>query len=203
MRYVPSSKKGILIKGTYSINHKADIIDSYLIEDSFKIQIHLPTSFPEELPVVTDIGKKIPRTVNGDYHINPDDSLCLGATIRLQASTFNNQSLLNFCESFLDPYLYAVSHKIKYGGKLIFGELMHGNKGLIADYMTLFGLKTEKQVFTILYALSTHTRIANKLSCPCGCYNRLGACKFRLKLNKYRKIASRKWFREHYRDLLI
>lgn len=95
------------------------------------------------------------------------------------------------------PYLFAVSNKIQSGGEFVFGELPHGKKGIIDDYLDLFGLKSHEQVLNTIILLGMKKRLANKKPCPCGCGKRLGVCSFNYKINQFRKMAPRSWFSNH------
>jgi len=163
------------------------------IEDSYELQIEVPASFPRRTPKVTEIGGKIPR--NGQYHVNFDGSLCLGSPLRLLDLLSKRADLSGFANCCLVPYLYAVSSALQGGKRFPFGELAHGEPGVINDYMVLFGLDTREQVFRTLDILGMKRRIANKVLCPCGCGLRLGKCRFNRMVSRYRRIASRSWFR--------
>lgn len=159
------------------------------VEDSYSIEIRVPDSFPRELPTVKELGNKIPR--DGKHHINPDETLCLGSPLRLKMLVREEQTLSGFASNCIVPYLYWITTK-----KFAVGELAHGDVGIIADYMTLFGLSDPKQIIPTLKLLGMKKRAANKKPCPCGCGVRLGRCVKRFILNRYRGIASREWFRD-------
>ena len=58
-----------------------------------------------------------------------------------------------FASSCLVPYLYAVSHKLQFGGELLFRELKHGAEGIVEDYLDLFGLSNPEQVRRVVRLL--------------------------------------------------
>jgi len=187
----PLPKASTRVKGTFAFSaiHKS----CGQITDSFEIEIVIPRGFPGELPVVVETAGRIPR--QGEFHVNPDGSLCLGSQLRLLIKVSRNPTLSGFAESCLIPYLYAISDKLKRGGPLPFGELSHAAPGLLQDYADLFGLNSHDQVKRALMLLTHRRRIANKMSCPCGCERRLGRCKFGRRLNRFRRFASRSRFR--------
>lgn len=160
----------------------------------------VPTQFPKELPIVHELGGRIPR--QGRYHINPDDfSLCLGSRLRLLITLAHEPTLIGFAKNCLIPYLYAVSHKLAQGGEFAFGELPHGSTGELADYGDLLGLHTTNQVMKAIRYLGMKKRRANKLPCACGCGQRLGACAFNERIRKLRRVAERAWFRQLLSEL--
>ena len=188
----PSAGHDLRLKGSFEFAaHHAKGGD---IQDSFALEIIVPSGFPRELPRVTETGGRIPRT--GEYHVNPTDStLCLGSPLSLLLKLSKKPSLEGFAESCLVPYLFAIAHKLRNGGPLPFGELDHGVDGLFADYLQLFGLRTREQLIYAFRLLGMKKRRANKLPCPCGCGIRLGRCKYNFRLRTFRKVASRTWFR--------
>ena len=188
----PSAGGDLRLKGSFDFAaHHAGKGD---IKDSFALEIIVPSGFPKELPRVTETGGRIPRT--GEYHVNPtDNTLCLGSPLSLLLKFSKKPTVEGFAESCLVPYLFAISHKLKAGGPLPFGELDHGVDGLYTDYMELFGLKSRDQLVYAFKLLGIKKRRANKLPCPCGCGIRLGRCKYNFRLREFRKVASRTWFR--------
>lgn len=163
------------------------------ITDTFQLRISIPPAFPRELPQVYETGGRIPN--GGEYHVNPDGSLCLGSRLRLLWKLSKDPDLLGYAENCIVPYLFAVSHKLTYGGPLPFGELAHGQPGELADCAELFRVKSAYQVQMVIRYLGMKKRRANKLACPCQCGRRLGKCHFNHRLREFRNIASRRWFR--------
>lgn len=193
MSIMPSRDTTTVVKGKFSFS--AQPVNGVLINDSFYLEIVIPRAFPQEIPKVIELEGKIPR--DGKYHVNHDNTLCLGSPLRLLQKIYEKPNLVGFSERCLVPYLYAVSHKLRTGGSFVFNELAHGEQGIIEDYLDLFGLKKHEQVIQTLALLGMKKRIANKSPCPCGCGLRLGKCKLHLTLNRYRNLASRSWFKVH------
>lgn len=187
----PSHSDGILLAGVFKFAARTRHGEE--IDDSYQLHIEVPASFPRRAPKVTEMGRKIPR--NGHYHVNPDGSLCLGSPLRLLELISSRPDLTGFAQRCLVPYLYAVSSALQGGTRFPFGELAHGEPGVIHDYMVLFGLQSREQVLQTLELLGLKRRIANKRACPCRCGLRLGRCHFNRVMTKYRRLASRSWFR--------
>ena len=192
----PASGVHLRLKGRFSFaaNHPAH----GHLSDAFDLLIDVPAAFPRELPMVKEVGGRIPR--RAEYHINGDGSLCLGSHLRLLQKLAGAPTLSGFTDRCLIPYLYAISKKLAEGGKLIFGELAHYGPGMLQDYAQLFGLPSADQALFALELLGMRKRVANKRPCPCGCRQRLGRCGFRRRLLGLRRLASRGWFR---RQLLL
>ncbi|MFK4304703.1 hypothetical protein ABH892_004870 [Paenibacillus sp. RC254] len=192
----PSRENHIILQGIFKFKAKVKGLPE--IEDSYSLSILVPNRFPFHIPIVEEVGGKIPRDHN--YHINPDNTLCLGSPLQLLKKLNKNPTINVFAEECLVPYLYAVSFKLQNGGSFIFGELAHGQKGIIDDYTQLLGLGTWEQVVYALRLLGVNKRLANKQPCPCKCGKRLGACNFRKVLNQYRQIAPSSYYKEQLQN---
>ncbi len=187
----PTTGSDLVMHGKFSFSAQPD--SGVEITDTYHLRIVVPQAFPCDLPRVTELGDKIPRT--GDYHVNPDATLCLGSPLRLLWKLSNKPTLSGFASECLVPYLYAISHKLKCGGNLPFSELAHGTPGELQDYADLFSLKRPEQAQLALRLLAMKKRLANKQPCPCDCGKRLGQCRFNGTIRKFRRLASRSWFR--------
>lgn len=187
----PSSEKGLRLKGRFAFI--AEHHDYGKVSDSYNLEILIPDMFPQDLPTVRETEGRIPRT--GEFHVNADGSLCLGSSLRLLLKVSKEATLSGFASRCLVPYLYAISLKLRNGGPLVFGELAHFGPGMLQDYSELFSVTTLEQARNALIALTLKKRLANKRLCPCGCGLRLGRCPYRRCLARYRKLASRGWFK--------
>tara|TARA_R110000851_G_scaffold243845_2_gene396645 strand:- start:7375 stop:8034 length:660 start_codon:yes stop_codon:yes gene_type:complete len=193
MSTAPCKDAGICLRGKFRF--KASVSGGDEIDDSYKLEIVVPEKFPQALPKVKETGGKIPR--DGNFHVNPDGTLCLGSPLRLLRKVHSAPNLTGFADKCLVPYLYAVSYKLMHGGEFVFGELAHGGQGIVDDYSVMLGLKERHQVTRAIQLLGLKKRLANKKPCPCGCGKRLGACPFHYKLNEFRRMAPVSWFRAH------
>lgn len=189
----PCSDAGVCLRGKFRF--KADVSGSDEIEASYKLEIVVPEKFPQALPKVKEIGGKIPR--DGNFHVNPDGTLCLGSPLRLLRKIHSAPNLHGFADKCLVPYLYAVSYKLMHGGDFVFGELAHDDQGIVDDYSVMLGLTERHQITQAIQLLGIKKRIANKKPCPCGCGQRLGVCPFHHKLSEFRKMAPVSWFKAH------
>lgn len=194
----PSADIRLRFKGRFAFTAEHDTLGE--VKNAFQLEIDVPDNFPKELPVVREVGGRIPQVEA--YHVNPDKSLCLGSPLSLLWRVHQSPTLSGFAEDCIVPYLFAVSRKLETGEKLVFGELDHGDKGRLADYRLIFGLKSNHAVVESLRLLGMKKRLANKYPCPCGCGKRLGVCRFNRRLAEFRRIAGRSWFRREFVGLL-
>lgn len=197
MSFAPMRASGFTLRGTFSFTAIYNGAPS--ITDSYSLKIFIPEKFPYDLPQVTELNNKIPRDYK--HHINPDDTLCVGSPFRVLTKIHKQPTLNTYAEECLVPYLYAISHKLRYGGKFIFGELRHGDEGILDDYLDLLGLDELKQVLYALELLAKKKRVANKKLCPCNCGRRLGVCPLHNKINELRRVSHRSFFKNQFVSL--
>ena len=203
MKVRPASGDRFCIAGTFEF--AAEHPTKGEVEASFRLQILIPSDFPKCLPLVHEVGGRIPGPGHPDqkkYHVNDDGTFCLGSPLRLKLYLFRNPTLSEFADKCIVPYLFAVSRKLKDGGELAFGELAHGYKGILADYGDLLNLQSVQQIVHALKLLGMKKREANKQPCPCSCGKRLGRCSYRFHLNELRQAGGRSSFRTEADSLL-
>jgi hypothetical protein len=175
-----------------SLSFSADANGLERLNDTYEVAIAVPHGFPSELPIVTETAGRIPK----DFHKNDNGSLCLGSPARQYLELKKGPTLLGFVTTCLIPYLYGFSYREKHG-RLPFGELDHGIKGIQRDLAALFGIDDEKAAEEMVRLAGMKKRDANKQRCPCGSDRRLGKCHNR-QVNQLRSQLGRRWFRDHY-----
>ena len=192
IRIIEINNDQLVLAGEYHL--KARLAGSQLVDRTYKLRLICPRDYPKKLPKVIDEEKYFSR--NQEYHTYSDGSFCLGSELKIKLLLQGNHSLTVFFEEIIDRFLYSVTHRIEFG-VFPYGELAHGEQGLIDDYGEMFGLNGKLAVVRALHALGKRKREANKFPCPCCCGLRLGCCDYRFVLNKFRNIDRRRWFREH------
>ncbi len=187
MRPEPFNGQALVLRGEFEVDFQHPGYPR--IQDAYELSIKIPVRFPKDLPRVEELGMRILR--HPSSHVNGDDTLCLGSSLRLAINVGNNPTLLGFAQTCIEPYLYQSSYRETHNNVYISGELDHGPSGEIDDYKDLFGLKTDEQVLFALERLSEKKRIANKKPCPCGCGKRTGSCRFNERICGLRNCISR------------
>ena len=192
LRLTPSAE-GIEFNGSFEFSSEHNVYGR--IDDCYELRIAIPSSFPQTLPKVRDCGSRIPRT----FHTNGDGSLCLASPVQQMLVLSESETVLDFLEQIVVPYLYGFSYFEKHK-ELPFGELEHGKEGLIKDYTRLFGVESPEAVPRLIDLAAMKRRVANKQLCPCGSGKRLGKCHNR-QVNALRSKLGRKWFNEEVRRI--
>lgn len=196
MALAPSRTDDLHLRGSLRFRAQFGGIE---IDDSYRLWIEIPGNFPRGRPRVWELDQKVPK--DGNHHLNPDDTLCLGSPLHVLMKISSHPTLIGFARECLVPFLYAVSRKRTEGGSFFMGELPHGEPGIIIDYQRLLGLKSKDQVVAALRLTGMKKRHANKKPCACGCGLRLGSCSLRLTINRLRSIMPRAWYRAHLSTL--
>jgi len=176
-----------------SLEFRARYRDPEIISDCYDVRIEIDPDFPHSLPQVWETGDRIPD----NYHTNRDDnSLCLGSRLKLLITLAKCPTLLGYVKSCLVAYLYRHSYLERHGREP-FGQLDHGEPGVLREYEELFGVKGPEACLEMLRLLGLKKRVANKERCPCGSGRRVGECHHKI-LNRLREMASPSWFRKEY-----
>jgi len=196
---VPSLDKGFLLAGDYCFQAKPS--GGELVADQFAIRILVPDTFPSLLPIVWEVGSRIPKKADWHINIKTGCSICLGGGISLRLVARKYPRLSDYLEKVLVPYLYAVCIRERHGGPFIFSELSHGGEGLIEEVRDLLLLPSDKAAMTVIRLLSMKKRIANKMPCPCGCQGRFGICQLRGKLHDFRVLESRRFYKDYLQHM--
>ena len=92
--------------------------ENTFVEDCYEIYINLLDG------KVFETGRKIPK--KPDFHINPDDSCCLGLFENPRPKT-----LLDFIRNYILPFFVWQAYYKKYEEKPPWGEYSHGQAGII------------------------------------------------------------------------
>lgn len=150
---------GILIQGILDFSARGK---DQLINDSFEIEILVPESFPNWHPSVKEVGGQIPIT----FHHHNDGSLCLGAPLYVRMVFCEDPTLLGYVQNLLIPYLFTFCYWKKFG-KMPFGELSHGRKGIMEYYRELSNSNSDMAVINLLKILAEDNYRGHHY-CPCG-----------------------------------
>lgn len=164
--------------------------DGSAMRDAFEVRIVVPHDMPKRMPQVWDTGRRIPTS----FHRLANGSFCLGSPTRLRLAIGRELSIVTFVDRCLVPYLFSYAHFEKHG-TMPFGELDHGDKGLIADFETLFRVRSAEACAGMLSLAGRKKRVANRRACPCKSGMRLGSC-HHLYVNDVRARLGRAWCRQ-------
>lgn len=161
--FLEKKNDGYLIRGTI-------FIEKDNVKDRYEVEIRVVSDYPRKVPTVKETGSKI----DPNFHHNPDGTLCLEAPLTVHEIFRANETLLNFTDNLLVPYLYIHSY-YRMNGKLPFGEHAHGAEGILADYKKRFEISDDSIVLGLLQILAEGAYRGHHL-CPCGSKKKLRNC---------------------------
>lgn len=194
LRIVPTPSEDLLIAGPLAFVCRP--ANGLSIEDEYNIEMRVPRGFPDDLPSVWEKEERIPKY----YHKLSDNSLCLGAPTAIRLRLEKSPSFVTFVDEFVVPYLAGYTHFSK-TGKMLYGELAHGEEGIREYFAELFASRTVAGSEEFVRLASLSKRRANKLPCPCDSSRRLGRC-HNCVVNHLRRSIGRKWFASEFKRVL-
>lgn len=158
----------ILVSGSIEVD---SIVCDEHINETYLVQIDIPVSYPNELPIIKELSSKVDNKYSHRYS---DSSLCLATEADMHVQLFPNYSLSDYVTKFVLPYFISYEYYKKY--KVFpFGERSHGIKGILEFYGEAFGTDTIEQVYDILKYISANYYRGHTL-CPCGSDKRIRKC---------------------------
>ena len=174
---VKDSKDYYEITGILELNQSSSYTNINIYEN-IKIRILMYKNFPDTLPKVFKIENQ-----DDKFHINPDNSLCLGTDLDIRKSLYPDYSLNVWIEKFLLPYFYSYFYNKKYK-HVPFGERSHGIIGEYEALQDFFNLNDFKSVYYLVNNLLKRKylrmlKYKNKirfLPCPCGSEKKIEKC---------------------------
>lgn len=175
----------ILLKGELDFFLKDPQSNKPPIYDSYYVEIKIDSKFPEEIPIVKEIGGRIKE--NKYEHILTDRKLCLGLPSELGRLLKKYPTIEGFIEKILKPNLYAYSYFEKYD-LMPWGDRQRGTEGIISHYVELFKTKDLYIILRLLSGIIDRIYDGNSI-CPCGRKLKLSDChgETLLELNKLPK----------------
>jgi hypothetical protein len=154
----------VQVRGSYAVH------DGGVVLERYQVEIRFPRDYPKTVPVVEEIGGRIPRIT--DRHISGDGTACLLVPEEwLLARDQSFRALLDgpIRNFFLGQIL------VEAGKPWPFGERPHGYDGLIESYMELLAITDPARVIAYFDCLRRKA-LKGHFECPCGSEKRLRNC---------------------------
>lgn len=144
--------------------------------DHYSIEIQIPHNFPKGLPIVREIGGRLPKIT--DRHFNPvDETACLFLPDERYKYYPEGSTIVDFIEGPVRSFLYWQSDYDLNKGKSSFGERGHADKGIIEFYAEEIGI-SDKAVIIKLLDYLTKKKVKGHWNCYCGSGKQLRYCHF-------------------------
>jgi hypothetical protein len=172
----------VCVRGSFVIVFEGQVLDRYSVE------LQLPRDHPKSLPLVREVGGRIPHV--SDRHINPQDgTACVLLPDERWRLWPTGMPLLKFLTGPLHSFFLAQS-LVEAGQPWPFGHWAHGAKGVFQYSREL--LKTpDLRVITTYLEYITAKKVKGHWPCPCKSGERLRDCHISL-VNDLRDKISRK-----------
>jgi hypothetical protein len=164
--------------------------DSETVTDNFLIEIQFPFNYPIRIPVVFEIGGRIPRIV--DRHMYSTGEACLYLPFQLSEVFPEGSSLSDFLNGPVLSFFVSQSY-FELTGEWPFGEWPHGPDAILEYYSPILGT-TNKSVISRYLQVISKKEIKGHWLCPCGSGKLLRHCHYELvnKLHNDYEYAMRK-----------
>lgn len=144
------------------------LFDYNNIKDKYDIEINISNNYPKTIPLVCETKGKIPK----DWHHN-GEYFCLETPFGVWEIFRKQETLLNFVDNLVVPYLFSYSYFKKTGDSS--KEHAHEARGVLDDYKKRFNIKDDLLAFKLLRILVEHD-YRGHASCPCGSGKKLRKC---------------------------
>lgn len=159
----------IVICGPLPFEASAEGLET--ITESFDIELTIPSSFPEALPQVKEVGGRIESNYE---HRNPSGTLCLAVPIEQRRIFFEEPTLLGFINRLVIPYFYGYCFFKKYS-RHPFDEAAHGYEGILRHYVNALNLPNDLAALAVISFLLEHGYRGHH-DCPCGSGQKVRGC---------------------------
>ncbi|HEY1757850.1 MAG TPA: hypothetical protein VGG72_20945 [Bryobacteraceae bacterium] len=154
------------IRGSFPVKDGADILDR------FHIEIEIPGDFPDFIPILREIGGRLPW--HPDRHINRENGEACPIVPEEWLLQPSHDSILAFLDGPVRNFFLG-QILVEAGKPWPFGERTHGVPGLIDAYGEIIGTSDEPTVRRYLDCLARET-LKGHWNCPCGSGARLRNC---------------------------
>lgn len=159
--YKQVTKGGLRIIGRVFIEYKNKKYE-------YDIEIDVPENYPKAIPLARETKGKIPK----DWHHN-GEYFCLETPFNVWKIFRKQETLLNFVDNLVVPYLISYSHYLDNGE--YFKEHIHGTRGVLDDYKKYFNTKDDLSAFKLLRILAEKS-YRGHLPCSCGSGKKMRDC---------------------------
>lgn len=159
----------VFIRGSFPITFENEILDRYQVE------IEFPIDYPDSVPIVHEIGGRIPRTANS-HMISVTGQCCLFLPDERWKAYPKGSSFLDFLNGPVRNFFLGQT-MVRLGQPWPFGEHAHGIKGILEYYKSLFGTEDLVTILNYLNYISKPV-IKGHWPCPCRSGKLLRKCHF-------------------------
>lgn len=140
--------------------------------DRYEISIVLPPNFPQDLPLVREVGGRIPW--QDDRHVEHDGKACVMFPDDRWRCFPDGSSIIDFIDVPVANYFLSQSYFEEHG-EWPLGEWDHGWKGVFEYYRWLISTESDVTMHRFLYVLSKQN-LKPHMECPCASGKKIKDC---------------------------
>ena len=162
-----STRNGkVFLSGSFPLKDGERVVDRYFIE------IEFPFNYPCDLPMVREVGGRIPHTA--DRHMYANGVACLFVPDERAWICPEGTSLLEFLDGPVRNFFLGQS-VFEMEGVWPFGQRSHGVQGILEFYAEILGTNDRATIIRYLDVLR-RKHVKGHWPCPCGSDQRLRKC---------------------------
>lgn len=182
----------LVLRGDIEIKDGVDVLDIYQIEVIF------PKSYPRDIPILIEIGGRIPR--NADRHINDKNGICcIGPRLEQRQKWLKDPRICVYITDFVIPFLANQSYYERMGDWKN-GQYDHRAKGILTYYAEAFSITDRGLLELILGQLASNQRCGRNDPCICGSGKKAKKCHLDV-FDRLRTAGCPALFKEDFENL--
>jgi hypothetical protein len=158
-------KEGVVARGGFPVADGDGVVDRFVIEIAF------PEDYPDSVPVVREIGGRIPWFE--DRHVNPTGDACPIVPEEWLLRP-DHDSILAFLAGPVRNFFIG-QILVERGDDWPFGQRDHGKKGVVQSYAEIVGARDEPAIRLYL-EYASRDRLKGHWECPCGSKQKVRNC---------------------------
>jgi hypothetical protein len=148
------------------------LMDGPVELDRYHISVELPLDFPDGVPILREVGGRIPP--DPDHHVNPDGTACLFVSGERWLHWPRGSSFSQFLEGPVRSHLIGQA-LTELGQQWPYGERTHGARGVLEAYGDMLGEEDQDTIARYVRVLA-RTKLRRHRNCPCGSGRPLRDC---------------------------
>lgn len=158
---------GAFVRGTFSVlSPEGQVLDGY------QVSIELLPDYPRSLPVVREVGGRIPW--KEDFHVNRDGVACVLLPDDRWRCFPGGAPFIQFLDGPVHDFFLGQS-LVALGEDWPFGQWSHGANGVFEYYEWLLGTDDRPAVVRYLRVLAK-LNFKGHWDCPCGSGHKIRRC---------------------------
>lgn len=171
----------LTVRGRFPVISEGIVIDNYLVE------ITVPSDFPNSVPLLKELGGRIPKI--SDRHVYTGEYLCLFLPDERWKYWPRGLGFLEFLQGPVTDYFLSQTY-FERTGQWPFGERRHGRNGIADYYAEELGTTDIKVIIACLEYLGKK-HIKGHWRCYCGSGKQMRQCHFQTMQELRHKIDMR------------